>query len=61
MFNGTSNQEYQEDITYFLMLKFFNVLPSKVDKMEKEQVFKMLWLEEKWKQKEADENKKATR
>jgi len=43
------------------MLKFFKILPNDVDKMEKEQVFKMLWLEEKWKQKEADENKKATK
>jgi len=41
------------------MLKFFNLSPDKVDKMEKERVYKLLWLEEKWKEKENSEQTKA--
>ena len=59
MFNGSSKQEYQDDIVYYLMLKFFSLSPEQVDNMEKERVYKLLWLEEKWKQTENDEQKKA--
>lgn len=59
LFNGTSKQEYQDDIIYFLMLKFFKIKPYEVDEMEKERIYKMLWLEEKWKKQEADEQKKS--
>ena len=42
------------------MLKFFNMKREDVDKMEKEDVYKLLWLEERWKQKQAAEQKRQT-
>lgn len=41
------------------MLKFFKLNPNEVDKMERERIYKLLWLEEKWKEQEASEQKKA--
>ena len=41
------------------MAKFFRFQPSEVDKIDKDQIMKLLWLEERWKEKESQEGKKA--
>jgi hypothetical protein len=40
------------------MAKFFQYTPEQVDSMDKERVYKMLWLEERWKEKENADSKK---
>ena len=42
------------------MLKFFGMKKDEVDKMEREDVYKLLWLEERWKEKQALEQKRQS-
>jgi len=42
------------------MLKKFGMRPDEVNDLDKEMVYKFLWLEEKWKQKQQEEYKKKT-
>jgi len=40
------------------MAKMFQYTPSEVDSIDKELVTKLLWLEERWKEKEHEQSKK---